>query len=98
MHVDFLLPNSRFNQKKKTFIEKSGEALSWWAWSCRLGWADTNVTLAFEDAQFIPSFSRGETNDTDNTDDTDNIDDTDATENTDDTDDTGTGLNRLVYA
>ena len=33
-------------------------------------WADTNVTLAFEDAQVIPPFSREETDDTDDTDDT----------------------------
>ena len=28
-------------------------------------WADTNLTLAFEDAQVIPPFSREETDDTD---------------------------------
>ena len=33
-------------------------------------WADTYVTLAFEDAQVIPPFPREETDDTDDTDDT----------------------------
>ena len=51
-------------------------------------WTDTNVTLAFEDAQIIPPFSREETDDTDNTDDTDDKDDTEDTYDTDDTDDT----------
>ena len=36
-------------------------------------WADTNVTLAFENAQVIPLFSREENDDTDNTDNTDDI-------------------------
>ena len=46
---------------------------------CRLQrWADTNVTLAFEDNKY----------DTDNTDDTDDIEDSDDTDNTDDTDGT----------
>ena len=44
-------------------------------------WADTNVTLAFEDAQVIPPFSREETDDTD---DTGNTDDTYDTDDTDD--------------
>ena len=66
-------------------------------------WADTNVTLAFEDAQIIPSFSDNETDDTDNTydtddtydkDDTDNTDDIDDTEDTDDTDDSFPLLSR----
>ena len=53
-----------------------------------VGWlsqslAYTNVTLAFEDAQAIPSFCRVVTVDTDNTDDTD------------DKDYTGKGWNRL---
>ena len=39
--------------------------------------ADTNVTLAFEDAQVIPPFSMEETDDTDDTDVTDDTDDTD---------------------
>ena len=38
-------------------------------WSQR--WADTNITLAFEDAQVIPPFSREETDDTYDTYDTD---------------------------
>ena len=46
-------------------------------------WADTNNTLAFEDAQFIPPFSGEETDDTNNT------DDTDCTDVNHDTDDTG---------
>ena len=46
-------------------------------------WADINVTLAFEDAQVIPPFSREETEHTDDT---------------DDTDDTGIGRNRWDYA
>ena len=55
-----------------------------------------DVTLAFEDTQVIPSFSRQETNDTDNTDDTDDTNGTDNKDDTDDTDDTGdTGWNRL---
>ena len=41
------------------------------------------VTLAFDDAQVIPPFSREET------DDTDDIADTDDTDQTDDIDDTG---------
>ena len=53
-------------------------------------WADTNVTLAFEDAQAILPFYR------EDTDDTDDIDDTDETDYTDDTDDTG--CYRLEYA
>ena len=43
-------------------------------------WAETNVSLAFEDAQVIPPFSREETDDTDNTDDTEDTDDTDRLE------------------
>ena len=46
-------------------------------------WADIDVTLAFEDDQIIPPYSRRE-----DTDDTDNTDDTEDTGNTDDTDDT----------
>ena len=46
-----------------------------------VGWlqriTDTNVTLAFEDALVIPSFSMEETDDTDDTDVTDDTDDTD---------------------
>ena len=48
-----------------------------------------DVTLASEDAQVIPPFSREETDDTDNTDATVDTDDTDNmydTGNTDDTD------------
>ena len=51
-------------------------------------WADTNVTLAFEDAPAIPPSSREETEYTDVTVDTDDTDDTDDKEDTDDTDDT----------
>ena len=40
-------------------------------WSQR--WADTNGTLAFEDAQVIPPFSMEETDDTDDTDDTEDF-------------------------
>ena len=47
--------------------------------SCLQRWADTNVTLAFEDAQVIPPFTREETDDTNNSDDTDDTDDTDYT-------------------
>ena len=36
-------------------------------------WAETNVTLAFEDAQVIPPLSREDTDDTDDTDDTENL-------------------------
>ena len=42
-------------------------------------WADTNVTLAVDDAQFIPPFSREETEYTDYKDDTDDTDDRDDT-------------------
>ena len=38
-------------------------------------WANTNVTLAFEDAQVITTLSREESDDTDDTDDTDNSED-----------------------
>ena len=61
---------------------------------CPSRWWQSDVTLAFEDAQVIPPFSREETGDTDNiedtydTDDTDDTDYTDYTEDTDDTDDT----------
>ena len=48
-------------------------------------WADTNVTLAFEDAQVIQPFSREETEDTDNTYGTDDTDNTDDKVNTADT-------------
>ena len=51
----------------------------------------SDVTLAFEDAQAIPPFSREETKNNDDSDDSDDIDDTDYTDNkydTDDTDDT----------
>ena len=61
-------------------------------------WDDTNATLAFEDGQVIPPFSREETDDTDDIDDTDDTDDTDYSYNTEDTEDTKwTGLhwNRL---
>ena len=44
--------------------------------------ADTNVTLAFEDAQVIPPFSMEETGDRDDRDDTDVTDDTYDTDNT----------------
>ena len=56
--------------------------------------ADTNSTLAFEDALVISSFSREETDDTDNTDYTNyrddpyDTDDTNEIEDTVDTDDT----------
>ena len=59
----------------------------------------SDVTLAFEDAQFIPPFSREETDDKDVTDTTDDTDDTADTDYTDDTDDTDyTGWYMLVYA
>ena len=45
----------------------------------------SDVTLAFEDSQVIPPFSKEET---ENTEDTDDIDDTDYTDATDDTDNT----------
>ena len=61
-------------------------------------WADINVTLAFEDAQVIPPFSREETEHTDDTDDTDDTDEICDTDDTDDTDDTGIGRNRRDYA
>ena len=51
-------------------------------------WADTNVTLALEDAQIIPSFSGNETDYTGNTDDTGDTDDTYDTDDKDDTYDT----------
>ena len=60
------------------FGRSVGLSVGWWQRS-----ADTNATLAFEDAQVIQPFSREETDDTDNTDDTD------------DTDDTGIGWKRL---
>ena len=76
-------------------IDKSGRYYIWVVvWSVgRLSqrWAETNVTLAFEDAPVIPSFSRKETDNTDDTDDTDDTEyayDTDDTDNTDDRDDT----------
>ena len=47
--------------------------------------ADTNVTLAFEDAQVIPPFSMEETGDRDDRDDRDDTDDTDDTYYTDNT-------------
>ena len=54
--------------------------LGGWLLGCSVGqlqrWADTNVTLAFEDAQVIPPFSMEETDDTDDRDDTDDTDDT----------------------
>ena len=46
-------------------------------------WADNNVTLAVQDAQVIPPFSREETDNTDDTNDTDYTDDTDDTDETD---------------
>ena len=63
---------------------------------CHVG-DSSDVTLAFEDAQFIPPFSWKETNDTyyiyrrddtDDIDDKDNTDDTDNRNDSDDTDDT----------
>ena len=69
--------------------------------SCSVGWlfvADTNVTLAFVDAQVIAPFFQEETDNTDNTnntDDTDDTDNTDDTYDTDDTDDIGICWNRL---
>ena len=69
-------------------------------------WADTNVTLAFEDVQVIPPFSREECHDTDDTDATDAIDATDDTDETDYTDDSddkvdgmmaGNGWKRLEW-
>ena len=47
----------------------------------------SDFTLAFEDAQVIPPFSREKTVDTDDTDDTDDTGDTDNTDKTDVTDD-----------
>ena len=58
--------------------------------------ADTNVILAFEDAQVIPLFSREEIDDTDNTDDTDEADDTSDTDDTDDTVDTDYQLYKYI--
>ena len=84
------LPNSRFNQMKNYWFEnlEGSIFICLFVCFCRLQrWADTNVTLSFEDAQVIPSFSRVRTDDTDNTDDTDDIDDTDNTDDTDDIDD-----------
>ena len=46
--------------------------------------ADTNGTLAFEDAQVIPPFSMENTDDRDDTDDKDDTDDTDNTYDTGD--------------
>ena len=57
-------------------------------------WLVTDVTLAFEDAQVIPTFSGKETNnnndtdDTDDSDDSDDTDDTGSTENTENTEST----------
>ena len=48
----------------------------------------SDVTLAFEDAQGIPPFSKEETENTDDIDDTDDRDDEDDTDDTDYTDDT----------
>ena len=48
----------------------------------------SEVTLAFEDDQVIPPFSREETDDTDNTDDTYDTEDTVYTYDTEDTDQT----------
>ena len=56
------LPNSRF--PIPSFLTKSREALYSGSWSvgqlvgCVQYWADTNVTLAFEDDQVIQPFSR----------------------------------------
>ena len=48
----------------------------------------SDVTLAFEDAQFIPLFSREETVNTDDTDDTDDTDNTECTKSTESTEST----------
>ena len=50
--------------------------------------ADTNITLAFGDAQVIPPFSMEETDDRDDRDDADHTDDTNDKDDTDDTNDT----------
>ena len=54
----------------------------------RNAWYSSDVTLAYEDSQGTPPFSREETDDTDDTDYTDDIDCTDDTNDTDVTDDT----------
>ena len=96
------LPNSRFKERK-TIYRKICKALHLRCWlvCCLFGHTGniSDVTLAFEDTQVIPPFSREESDDTDKTDDTDNTDtndkedtddtdETDDTNNTDDTDDT----------
>ena len=75
---------------------------------CLQCWADTNVTLAFKDAQVIPPFCKEGSNDKrerydrDDTDDTQmiyyNTDDTNDTDDTDDTDDYWNGWKWLDVA
>ena len=45
-------------------------------------WDDTNVTLAFEEAQVIPPLYREKTDNAENTDDTGDTDDTNDTDDT----------------
>ena len=91
-----ILLNSRLSRMKKTIDWKIWrlyiQILVCLLFVCRLQrWADTNVTLAFEETWVIPPFSSEETDytdDTDMTDDADNTDDTNDTDNTIDTNDT----------
>ena len=64
-----------------------------WLFGCT-PWLVTDVTLAFEDAQVFPHFSRKETDDTDDTNGTADTDDTDDTDITDDTDNTDVTKNK----
>ena len=79
---------------KKTFVKQSGRlfiCVALWlvvhSVGCCHAVASSDDTLAFEDAQIIPPFSREETAFTDETDYTDETDDTIDTDDTDDTDD-----------
>ena len=71
------LPNSRFNQMKNHLLQNLDRPyieVVVWLFGRLQFLADTYVTLAFEDAQVIPPFSREETDGTVNTDYTEDTD------------------------
>ena len=76
-------------------MENSEGSIFAWLFGCSvvcLAGDSSYVTLAFEDAQDTPPFSKEETENTDDTDNTGDKDDTNDTDDTDDTDFLRTGI------
>ena len=93
IEINIFLTNSRFANPPQSsyWLENLGGSIFAWLFGRLFGCPagdSYDVTLAFEDAQVIQTFSREETDNTDHTDDTDDTYDTDAMDDTDVTDDT----------